>query len=429
LTVLSSPRLPERVARCGVRAPRPRTIASRLLFSAFGLALVGCAAIPAPHILTEIDDVAKAPSAVEAKTYAPSAFAAAEKLRTEAHDALQHDRQAHAQFLAEQALAAYAEASALARVARAERRFEEADLKRQASDKELAGLKAEVDRAQADVEGVETQLKVVRDAVPITPSGPASPEREAARKDAARALLMQGKLLCTAAHIFADAQSGSPPKLPSAPPQAKDSPDAVPDDIRKDLAAAEGDLSQLETTLAGTGTTPIDLATRTRAACLSLLGRSRRAAARPSNDATKQATDGSDSDKLLGELSAFASKTGGSLDPERDERGIVVTVRPVFEGENVTAGAKARLEDLDRVAAAHPTFGVALVLHADGPTKRGDDDKVAARVATVARLFQSVPKDRLVTLSAGNFLPVVDPHGQDRAKNARLEVIFIPPAP
>jgi len=107
----------------------------------------------------------------------------------------------------------------------------------------------------------------------------------------------------------------------------------------------------------------------------------------------------------------------------------VVTVRPVFDGENVAALAKARLEDLDRVAAAHPGFGVALVLHADTPLRKGDDDKAAARVASLARIFGSVPKDRLVTLSAGNFLPVVDPHGQDKAKNARLEVIFIPPAP
>ncbi len=382
--------------------------------------LAGCAPIPAPHILTEVDEVAKAPAAEEAKTYAPSAFAAAEKLRREAHAALDHDRQSHAQFLAEQAIAAYGEAAALARVARADRRFEEADLKRKGSEKELGDLKAQVERATSEVDGLETQLKVVRDAMPITPSGPASPEREAARKEAGRALFMQGKLLCTAAHIFSDATPSTPAALPGAPPPAKDAP---PDDLKKDLAAAEGDLAKLETELAGTGPTPIDLATRTRATCLSLLGRARRASA------PKQAFDGAEADALLGELSAYASKNAAGLDPERDERGVVVTLRPVFEGDNVSPLARSRIEDLDRVAAAHPTFGVALVLHGDGPLKKSDEEKAAARVALLGTMFASVPKERLVTLSAGNFLPIADPHGQDRAKNARLEVIFVPPSP
>src|SRR5262245_25324737 len=107
---------------------------------------LGCASIPPPKVLSEADSVAASPAAKDAKTYAPSAFAAAEKLLKEAHEALENDRSAHAQILAEQAIAAFEEAVALARVARADRRFEEADAKREAAEKELGGLKGDVDR-------------------------------------------------------------------------------------------------------------------------------------------------------------------------------------------------------------------------------------------------------------------------------------------
>jgi hypothetical protein len=406
----------------GPLALRMRALAGGALVSMLAAA---CAPIPTPHVLGEADAVAASPAASDAKTYAPSAFAAAEKLRKQAHDALEHDRQAHAQILAERAIAAYEEAASLARVARAEHRLEEAGAKKDAAQKELESVQGEVSRAQADVDGLELQLKVVKDAQAIRPSGPAGPEREAARKDAARAMLVQARLLCAAAHVFTDSHPSAPTPLPTAP--APSPPEA--DSLKKDLSAADADLAKLATDLEGTGATPIDLATRTRATCLSLLGRARRESPSAAPATSSSSSSGAEGDALLGELSAFASRVGGGLSPERDERGVVVTLRSVFEGDKLGASARSRLEELDRVAAAHPRFAVAIVLHSDVALKKGEEARWSARGDEISGLFQSVPKERIVKLVAGNFSPVVDPHGRDRVQNARVEIIFVPPEP
>ena len=45
------------------------------------------------------------------------------------------------------------------------------------------------------------------------------------------------------------------------------------------------------------------------------------------------------------------------------ERGVIVTLRSMFQGTKLTDDGEAKLESLGRVAAAHPGFGVQVVVH------------------------------------------------------------------
>lgn len=391
--------------------------------SVLALSSFGCASIPPPRIVAEADEVAASKRAMEAKSLAPSAFAHAEKLRGEAHAALLHDRAAHAQMLAEQAIAAYEEASALARVARAQRAEQVALAEADKSDAELAAVEAELGRARAEADALETRLKVTRDAQPITPSGPASAGREEARKQAARAMAVQAKLLCTAAKLLgpvAATPKAEPPKVEGADKVPGGVDPTTPESIARDLASAEADLDKLDAALAGQGPTPIDLATRVRARCMSSLTHVRRA------NASAQKAPGA-GDALLQELAAYASRDGSGLNPGRDERGVTITLSRAFDGESLSSGAAAKLADLDRVAASHPDFAVAVVLHSDKPLGKADEERWKARADKLSAAFKSVSKGRISTLVAGNNSPLVDPHGKDKAKNLRVEIVFVSP--
>ncbi len=394
------------------------------LMMGFAVATVGCAPIPPPRIVAQADEVAVSKAALDAKTAAPSAFAKAEKLRADAHAALDHDRAARAQVIAEEAIAAYQEASALARVARAQRTEQLALIELEKSTGELSGLEVEEARVRAEVDALESRLRITRDAQPIVASGSATPGREEARKQAAHAMVVQAKLLCGASQLLGATTATSAPASPEvaatpATPSAPEDPTS-PGVIARDLKAAQGDIDKLDAELAASGPTPIDLATRTRASCLSVLTRVRRASA-------KSAQAAGVGDALLQELSAYAGRDGGALAPARDERGVAVTLRGVFDGETLSSGATARLTELDRVAATHPDFAVEIVLHSDKALSKSDDERWRARGEKIASAFKSVPKGRVSTLVAGNFSPLVDPHGKDKAKNLRVEIVFVSP--
>ncbi|MFO0547515.1 MAG: hypothetical protein U0271_03950 [Polyangiaceae bacterium] len=245
------------------------------------------------------------------------------------------------------------------------------------------------------------------------------PEREAARREARHALLAQGSdALCERAALGVGkaAASGS---ASSAAPAAEDP--TSPEVLARDLGKAEAQLTELEGALAKTDKpTPIDLASRSRAACLSVLSRARRASA-------PQGATGS-ADALLQELSGLAAATQkqGSLDPERDERGVVLTLRAAFDGDAPSAAARARLEELDRVANAHPSFPVAVIVHTDKPMKDADKTVWMSRGQALAALLKSVPSDKKVVVVAGDALPATAV-ASEKAKNARVEIVFIAP--
>jgi outer membrane protein OmpA-like peptidoglycan-associated protein len=172
----------------------------------------------------------------------------------------------------------------------------------------------------------------------------------------------------------------------------------------------------------------IDPAARSRAACLTSLTKARRTAG----------SDADQADTLLGELSqaGAAPKTGGApgsapradLAPARDERGVVVTLRSAFKGDKLSPEAESSVKDLGRVAAAHPSFAVQVVLHDAQPPsaaeaatnqKRGD-------ALVQALVAGGVPKAKVKVEQAGAKAPVVDPKdARHRERNARVEIVFV----
>lgn len=372
-------------------------IARALSVIAVACALAACAPVPKPWILGDLDKVRAGATADEARKYAPQAFDRAEKLRKDAEAAFDAGDTAGAELYGEQALAAFAEAHALARIARANADRAEAEALLQAAQKDLSALEGEQARIAADAEALELRVRVARDAQPIKPSGKADPDREKARLFAARALALEARLLCTAARMLLG-KAGD----------AK---------LVERTAEAEADLAKVDAAL-GQGATlaPIDGATRARAACLAALTSIRRAA----TPASKAPGAG---DALLAELSAM-----GSLAPSRDDRGVFVTLRDLFKGNDISPAGSAKLASLGRVAAAHPAFPVAVVLHLDKPVAPRDEAAHKARADVIAKaLAKDAASVPVVAILARDAAPVADPRGPDKARNARVEIVFVTP--
>lgn len=367
-----------------------------------GVALqLGCAAVPPPRVLGRADRAAESPAALESKKLASGAFAHAEKMRREAHEAWGDERLAEAQVLGEHALAAYAHAHALARVARASQTLGKAQDDLAVAERELAALEADQARVKAELDALEVQVRVLRDAEPMSEPGKASPAREKARREAARALALQARLLCGAASLLTGSSAAGAKSKASVPPE-----------LARELTQAQKDLDALDAQLTGKKPTPIDQALSMRATCLSVLTRVRRTR-------TPIATSPGAGDALLSELSAMKKHA-----PSRDDRGVVVTLRGVFDGEGLSASGKAALAELGRVAAAHPSFPVAVVLHQSRPSKKGDEARWQARgKAALAALGVSGGRSTV----AGDALPVVSPTGKNKARNERVEVVFVTP--
>ncbi|WP_437976778.1 hypothetical protein WMF11_06205 [Sorangium sp. So ce295] len=392
-----------------------------------GVLLGSCAPIPRPAVLDELDHVRAGAVAAESKRHAPGAFARAEKLRGDALAALESEDRSGAQILGEQAIAAHAHAHALSRVARAEAAETEAKAQRSAGEASLAGLEAEQSRVAAEVDALDMRTKVARDAQPVVPSGKADADREKARLAAARSLALQARLLCGAARLLI-----APAPQDSAQPAGASPTGAQPGsaELATQLEGATAAIKKLDAELAeASGSTraipaPIDQASRARAGCLAALTAARRAA----TPVTRAPGAG---DGLLAELSA-----AGTWSPVRDDRGIVVTLRGLFAGNALTKAGEARLRDLALVATAHPSFPVAVVVHTDREIRASEEPAWAARADAVVRALgpaqgataAGAPAGpSIAPFLAGSASPVVDPGGSERARNARVEIIFVTP--
>jgi hypothetical protein len=367
---------------------------------ALSLSLGACASIPKPDVLADVERVSHGPAADDTRSFAPAAFAHADKLRAEANQAWDQGDKSGAQILGERSLAAYAHASALARIARAERASVESDAKLKGARGDVGGLEAEQGRIGAEADAAELQVRVVRDAQSVVPSGHVDADRERARLAAARSLGLQARLLCSAARLLATTPAEGGARAPDAKLTAQ------VDEATKSVDQLDDKLKHT------TGGAPIDEATRARAGCLSALTLVRRAA-------TPTSKANGIGDALLAELSA-----AGSLAPSRDDRGVVVTLRDVFRGDALTPEGEKKIASLARVAAAHPTFPVEVVVH--GGTEKGDQ----ARAAAVAKALSSAApggKIRVEPVAAAAVSPIVDPAGPARARNARVEIVFVTP--
>ncbi|HWL86438.1 MAG TPA: hypothetical protein VNO21_11585 [Polyangiaceae bacterium] len=371
---------------------------SFLLAGAVSLSVTACGgggsdAHGALGVLDAVDHARETPGAREGATLAPQEYAEAERdraLAKKAHDSGDDDS---ARLHAEHALAAYEHASVLARMARAQSDESKARASRdtaEADARHLAQARIDVDREGAEL---DRRLTLAQESL-VPTSHPTDPQREAARLLAARALATQARLLCGAARLLSPSLEG--------------------------LADAEKEATDLEKKLEGNPRpAPIDAATHARISCLGVLTKVRRSAATTPGDGQ--------ADALLAELSA-----AGNWSPARDERGVVVTLRDAFAksgGANLNGDGETKLRELGRVLAAHPSYAVQVVLHdATAPSaQEGTLDKQRADAASKV-LASAAGSSRVQGEIAGARAPIVDPADiKLRARNARLEVVFVTP--
>jgi hypothetical protein len=336
--------------------------------------------------MREVESTRASAPVVEAQKLAPQAYLHADRLRQRAESAQAAGRTATAQVLSEHALAAFHHAVVLARVVKAERRRGDAARELATVQAELQVIEREEQRLAALAEQLELQVKVARDTQPLAAVAAATPEREQARRQAARSLAAQARLLCTAARLI-DADAPAPAEALTQIDAVSSKMDATP--------------------------VPIEQATALRSKCLSQLTLARRPANR------KAPTAGA-ADALLAELSR-----SGELLPFRDDRGVVVTLRDVFAaGAELTAPARTKIEALGRVARTHRDFPLLVVAHGGGPKEVN-----LARARVVAEALKRAGAERVEVESVGTDVPVLDPKRPGaRARNDRLELVFVAPA-
>ncbi|HEX3849634.1 MAG TPA: hypothetical protein VHW01_01635, partial [Polyangiaceae bacterium] len=332
------------------------------------LALSACAPTPRPEIMREVDSARASAAVQEAAKTAPQAYADAELRRSHAEQAFTDDNQASAQILSEQALAAYTRATVQARLARAQATLADEQARLAKATAQQADLDSQQQRFLLEAETLETRLKVARDAEPLPVSGPAaSVDREAARLAAVKAMLSQAKLLCMSARLLEPNRESVGPLLGKV------------EDLSGKLAAPPA---------------PIDDAVAVRSGCLKELTLARR-------PATQKNPAAGVTDALLAELSA------SSLLPFRDERGVVVTLRALFNGKDqLNSDASSELDTLGKVAKAHPEFPLLAVVHG---AKGNPSSHDAAQAASVADALRKSGAPNVAAEAAGGSLPVLDP--------------------
>lgn len=356
----------------------------RAAWLALLLTASACATPARPPIMGEVERTRQGPAVVSASKEAPQAYARAELLRKRAEQAYADSDLPTAQILSEQALAAYLRATLEARLTRAENRLAEAQALEQKQAERLAQLDVEQQRLAAEASDLELRVKVARDAEPLAKSEPASPEREKARREAARAIVMQGSLLCVAARLIEPNRASLAPLLSKA------------DELTKKLQTA--------------APAPVDDATALRSDCLHELTLARR-------PRVQQNPSQGESDALLAELSR------ADFLPFRDDRGVVVSLHAPREAGKLSRKATDKLADLGRVAKAHPEFPLLVVTHDARPGAK--DDGLGALAADA---LKAAGAGRVEARSAGSSTPVVPPERPQAAqRNERLEVVFVSP--
>lgn len=357
---------------------------TRLLPALALLGLVGCATPARPQIMGEVERTRQGQAVLDAKKSAPQAYARAELYQQRAEQAYREGDLASAEVLSEQTLAAYLRATIEARLTKAENGLAEARVLEKSQAQRLAQLEAEQQRLVAEAADLELRVKVARDAEPLAKSEPATPEREKARREAARAIVTQGSLLCVSARLVE-------PGRPS-------------------LALLLGKADELRKKLDTAAPAPIDDANALRSDCLRELTLARRPRA-------QQSPSRGESDALLTELSR------ADFLPFRDDRGVVITLHAVREAGKLSPKLSGKLAELARVAQAHPQFPLLVVSH--DARQNAKDDGLAAQAA---RELQAAGASRIEAQSAGGSSPIVPAdRGGAATRNERLEVIFVSP--
>lgn len=362
---------------------RSSTVTFAAIAAALLAASAGCARPPRPAVLAEADRASRSPASADASTQVPQAFARADQLRRESQEAYERNQIAASSILAERALVAYERSAVLARIAKAALVGETAKQQLARWEEELRTLDAEQARLTADVEALELRVKVLKDAEPLAPAGKADPEREAARRTAAREILADARLLCAAARMVE-------PRAPGAD-------------------EADAEVGRAETALGTAGrTAAIDEARRARSRCLTVLTSTRRAA-------TQTATV--NADQVLAELSAR-----GGMAPMRDERGVIVTMTPEQVAPRHPKGA---LEEAAAVAVAHPEVPVLVVAWPRDPAGAADQSKARqAGEGVVSSLTSAGVKAERIKLEVAT-TPYPSARPRRGPASDRFELVFV----
>jgi len=360
------------------------------------LLATGCRSIPPPDVLATLDEVRSAPAMTDAKKAAPDVYAEGDRLREDARLAYAGGDVAGAQILGEQALAAYEEAVAVARAVRAEQRRVAHTVQADVAAERLAELESDHQKVAAEISALEKRLAVLETLNTPPEAGETKGARLQARAEAARTLGLQARLLCLAGDLLAG-QGAKPDALTEA---------------EKALATLD---EALAVEKAEKVEPPLDLAMRTRAACLlglTKVRRSREGAAK-SADALLDALGGPD----LGE-----ARKG------RDERGVTVTLHDLFaEGAALSPTGRKKLAAISEIARRFPSAPLMVVLHQNRPL--GDAATASGRsrgASVVAALRKTLGEERVSEAAlGGNAQPLVDPNGAYAAQNDRVDIVFV----
>lgn len=352
------------------------------------LLLSACAHPPRPASLARAEQVRQAPAINLAAELAPQQLAHGDSIRKQAEEAYEQGNIAKAGILAERAVVAYERAAVLARLARAEHLAAQAGQDIQKTSQEQRLLDAERQRLEADIASIEQLIRVVKDAQPLSPTPAADPSRELARLTAARSIVVDARLLCSAARLLAQPIEG--------------------------LDQAQAEVLRLEELVAKwPRPAPIDESLRARAQCLALLTLARRS--------HKSSTP---ADVVLTELSQVPN-----LNPVRDDRGIVVVLRGDVQRD---PAIKARIDAVAAAAKKYAQFPVQVVAHTRAKPPTATQNLSRERSQAVSRALEAagIDKARIEVLDAGPHRPVAhDPlPPPQNSKNDRIEVVLVAPA-
>jgi hypothetical protein len=356
----------------------------------------GCGHVVArPTVMARAERLGRSPASIEAARLAPEAYASAEKLRRDAEGAYLGGDPVGAQILSEHAIAAYEHALVLARLARASESARRTGAQLASAERSLAQIEEELGRTTASSNDIEARIKVARDAVPLAPVGRADWGRDHARLAASRSLGLDSTLLCAAARMLAPATSG--------------------------LEQAEAAAADLQRRLVERPSpAPIELAMRARAGCLAALAGARRQASATSSVGK--------ADMLLSELSAIGASLEG-LEPQRDERGVIVTLRSPSDGTGLAPRLAEPIRAIAGVAKAHPDFPILVVVH--GASGRKDEiarEHVQGGLVAKALADAGASPDRVEVREAGAAHLVVSPKSPSAGeRNGRIEIVFVDP--
>jgi len=318
------------------------------------------------------------------KSLAPRAHARAQEALAEGQRADAAGDGTAAELHAERALGHLAEAAAISRSARAT-----TDLARLGAD--LARLEDEAERAKVartdlerEIGTLDLKLRIAKELALPSPGPAATKERDDARRKAIGALATEARLLCGAARLLgapAESLDGLEADAAGLPPKA----------------AGAGDKTALGPVL--------DQATRLRAQCEAKLTGARRAGAETA-------------DADMSQLS------GAGFSPSRDERGVVVTLRPSWRDATLSEADGKKLAALGQIAKAS-SVPVQVVVH---EARAAAPSRAEQRVAAITKALGQGGLDasRIATLNAGMNAPLVDPSdARLSSRNERVDVVFV----